>query len=178
MRINIHDKFKSWRHFVKFAKELYRSLDQKGVEIKSLCIYANIVHKESRKSTELCLRNKNGEVLGEVGVDAGYFEWLNHGYDGMIFQYKLEDELLNQTQYNYKRKQNEREILNSKEEKEFEEKYLPIICETKGGKKIKNFTTIFEMQTRGYNWKSVKNAIDNGKSYKNRIWKIKNSKNS
>lgn len=171
MRINIHDKFKSWRHFVKFVKELYRSLDQKGVEIKSLCIYVNIANKESQKSTELCLRDKNGEVLGEVGIDAGYFEWLNHGYDGMIFQYKLEDELLNQAQYNYERKKSERKIFDDKEEKHFEENYLPVTCETKGGKKVKVFTTIFEMQKRGFNWKFVKKAIDNNKCYKNKIWK-------
>lgn len=85
MRINIHDKFKSWRHFVKLVKNLYRSLNQKGVEIKSLCIYANIVDKESQKSTGLCLWDENGEMLGEVGIDVGYFEWLNHGHDGMVF---------------------------------------------------------------------------------------------
>ena len=170
MRINIHDKFKSWRHFIKFVKGVYRSLDKKGVEIKSICVYANIVDKESQKSTSLYLRDEDGKMLGEVGIDVGYFEWLNHEYDGMILQYKLEDELLNQTQYNYERKQNERKILNDKEEKEFEEKYLPIICETKGGKKVRTFTTILEMQTRGYNWKFIKKAIDNNKCYKNKIW--------
>lgn len=171
MRINIHDKFKSWRHFIKFVKGLYRSLDKKGVEIKSICVYANIVDKESQKSTSLYLQDEDDKMLGEVGIDAGYFEWLNHGYDGMILQYKLEDELLNQAQYNYKRKQNESKILNSKEEKEFEEKYLPVTCETKGGKKVKTFTTISEIQMRGYNWKFVKRAIDNNKCYKNKIWK-------
>ena len=175
MRINIHDKFKSWRHFIKFVKGLYRSLDKRGVEIKSICVYANIVDKESQKSTSLYLRDEDGKMLGEVGIDVGYFEWLNHGYDGMILQYKLEDELLNQAQYNYERKKNERKIFDDKEEKHFEENYLPVICETKGGKKVKIFTAISEIQERGYNWKSVKNAIDNGKSYKNRIWKIKNS---
>lgn len=175
MRINIHDKFKSWRHFVKLVKNLYRSLNQKGVEIKSLCIYANIVDKESQKSTGLCLWDENGEMLGEVGIDAGYFEWLNHGHDGMVFQYRLENELLNQAQYNYKRRQHENKILDDKEEKSFEENYLPVTCETKGGKKVKTFSTISEIQERGYNWKSVKGAIDNGKCYKNRIWKTKNS---
>ena len=174
MRINIHDKFKSWRHFIKFVKGLYRSLDKKGVEIKSICIYANIVDKESQKSTSLYLRDKDNKLLGEVGIDVGYFEWLNHGYDGMILQYKLEDELLNQAQYNYERKKSERKIFDDKEEKHFEENYLPVTCETKGGKKAKVFTTIFEMQKRGFNWKFVKKAIDSGKCYKNKRWKIKN----
>lgn len=173
MRINIHDKFKSWRHFIKFAKGLYRSLDKRGVEIKSICVYANIVDKESQKSTSLYLCDEDDKMVGEVGIDAGYFEWLNYGCDGMVLQYKLENELLNQAQYNYKRKQNEIKILNSKEEKEFEEKYFPIICETKNGKKVKTFATISEIQTRGYNWKFVKKAIDNNKCYKNKIWKSK-----
>ena len=63
MRINIHDKFKSWRHFIKFVKGLYRSLDKRGVEIKSICVYANIVDKESQKSTSLYLRDEDGKML-------------------------------------------------------------------------------------------------------------------
>lgn len=171
MRINIHDKFKSWRHFIKFVKGLYRSLDKRGVEIKSICVYANIVDKESQKSTSLYLCDEDDKMLGEVGIDAGYFEWLNHEYDGMILQYKLEDELLNQAQYNYERKKSERKIFDDKEEKHFEDNYLPVTCETKGGRKVKIFTTISEMQKRGYNWKFVKKAIDNDRCYKNKIWK-------
>ena len=73
MRINIHDKFKSWRHFVKFVKGLYRSLDQKGVEIKSLCVYANIVNKETQKPTELIFEDESGKILDKAGLDVGYY---------------------------------------------------------------------------------------------------------
>lgn len=170
MKINIHDKFKSWRHFIDVVKRLYRKLDENNLEVKSLCIYANVVNKETQKCSGLCLYDKDGNYIDEVGMDIGYFEWLKFTYDGMIISYKAESNLLNQQAYQRERSVHKNTAKYDEDIADFENNYLPVICRTKGGKKRKVYKKVSNIKGDKFDWKYIKQAIDEGKLYRGYKW--------
>lgn len=170
MRINIHDTFKSWRHFIDTAKRLYRFLGQYNLEIKSMCIYATLCNKDTKKVTTLNVYDKDGNFTDEVGFDIGYFEWENHSYEGMTLRYALDESLLNQKEYRSKRnaacKQRDEEALRC----DFENNYLPVTKTTPKGRNKRTYNSVADLEKLGYDYRKIKKAIDENKTYRDYIW--------
>jgi len=180
MRINIHDKFKSWRHFIDVVKQLYKFLDSHNLEVRTITSYITVANKDTNKCTTLYIVDKDDESdCEEVGFDIGYFEWEDTKKDGMTIKCERESELLNQMQYKSKRyhyqaeeRQKEKLKRDANAAKEFEEKYLPVRSLTKKtGVKKCDFKTVKQISNYGYDWKKVKRAIDNDACYKDCRWK-------
>lgn len=179
MKINVHDKFKSWRHFIDVAKRLYRFLDQHNLELRTITSYISVENKDTHKLTSLYVVDEYEEWSEEVGIDIGYFEWDKPKYDGMIIKYKCESDLLNQKEYKSERyhyqaeqRRLEREAQLAAESKDFAEQYLPVRSLTKkSGVKKTDFNTVKQLASYGYDWRKVQESIDEGKCYKDCRWK-------
>lgn len=183
MKINVHDKFKSWRQFVSVVKELHRFLDKHNLELRTITAYISVENKDTHKLTSLYVNNEEEQYSEEIGIDIGYFEWDEIKHDGMLLKCKCESDLLSQSEYTAERyhyqaeqRRLERETQLAAESKDFAERYLPVRSLTKkSGVKKSDFNTVKQLTSYGYDWKKVQKAIDEGKCYKECRWKsIKN----
>lgn len=183
MKINIHDKFTSWRQFVDLVKWIYRYLDSYNLEVRNLTVYIATENKETKKISTLYVKSKeNDEDVEEIGLDIGYFEWEGHDGNAMVIKKRRESELLNQSLYKMEREHQqalqraaEREAKDLELSKVFEKEYLPIRSLTKKtGIMRSDFKSLKEIERRGYDWKRIKKAIDEDKCYKDYRWKSLN----
>ena len=179
MKINVHDKFKSWRDFLNLAKRLYKILDSHNLELRSITAYISVESKDTHKLTSLYVVDEDKDYREEVGFDIGYFEWEESQHDEMMIQCKPESELMNQAAYKYTRSRFQTQLRREEREKEdavvlqsFENDYLPVRSLTKkSGIRKEDFNTVKQLEKKGYDWKKVKIAIDEGKCYKEYRWK-------